>query len=45
MRKSSLEVRDNDTAKSYKKKLQMKVKGIVNVDMVYIVHFAKVVFW
>ena len=28
-----------------KKKLQMKVKGIVNVDMVYIVHLAKVVFW
>ena len=43
MWKSCLQVRDNDTAKSYKKKFQMKVKGIVNVDMVYIVHLAKVV--
>ena len=42
MWKSYLQARENDTVKStLQKKVAMKVKRIVNVDIVYIVHHVK----
>ena len=48
MWKSYLQVRENDTAKTYKLSYKlMKVKRIVNAAIVYIVHLVKVhvLFW